>query len=256
MSGTGLAVAGVGLLLVVVGLMRARGPWARYRALKAQEDNIARYESWRGGLRDTGPTGGMNGFYSDYSADEPLVPQRWFTEKKQRWPTLTGRQQFYIDHAWFLECGEALPTHKPPPKAGGDYPLVLSGGHTRWSIHSQWRDQRPLLRLQRGEPVVYLNERDATERGINDNDLVRVRNDLGAFVLRAKLVRYAQPGQVFVYHAWEPYQFREGRSDHSVIPSPFKATNLVGDYGHLHWAYGHWEPNQVDRDTRVEVEKV
>ena len=128
--------------------------------------------------------------------DEPLVPHRWFVEKKQRWPTLTGRQQFYIDHPWFLECGEALPTHKPPPQAGGDYPLVLSGGHTRWSIHSQWRDQGPLLRLQRGEPVVYLNDRDAAARGINDHDLVRVRNDLGAFVLRAKIgaLRAARPG--------------------------------------------------------------
>ena len=54
----------VGLLLLVVGagmtatgIVRARGPWARYQALKAQEDNIARYESWRGGLRDSGPTG-------------------------------------------------------------------------------------------------------------------------------------------------------------------------------------------------------
>ncbi len=33
-------------------LSRARGPWARYRALKAQDANIARYEAWRGGLRD------------------------------------------------------------------------------------------------------------------------------------------------------------------------------------------------------------
>lgn len=57
MTSTGLAVAAVGMVLVVIGLVRARGPWARYRALKAQEDNIARYESWRGGLRDTGPTG-------------------------------------------------------------------------------------------------------------------------------------------------------------------------------------------------------
>ena len=57
MSGTGLVIAGIGVLLVVIGVVRARGPWARYRALKAQEDNIARYESWRGGLRDTGPTG-------------------------------------------------------------------------------------------------------------------------------------------------------------------------------------------------------
>ena len=33
------------------------GPWASYQALKAQEQNIARYESWRGGLRDSGTTG-------------------------------------------------------------------------------------------------------------------------------------------------------------------------------------------------------
>ncbi|MFI5367342.1 MAG: molybdopterin-dependent oxidoreductase, partial [Candidatus Binatia bacterium] len=99
-------------------------------------------------FRGTGPPGGLAGYYSDYSPNEPLVPHRWFVDNKQRWPTLTGRQQFYIDHPWFLECGEALPTYKPPPTAGGDYPLVLSGGHTRWSIHSQWRDQRALLRLQ------------------------------------------------------------------------------------------------------------
>jgi DMSO reductase family type II enzyme molybdopterin subunit len=206
-------------------------------------------------FRSTGAPGGSAGFFSDYAADEPLVPQRWFAEKKQPWPTLTGRQQFYIDHPWFLECGEALPTHKAPPAAGGNYPLVLSGGHTRWSIHSQWRDQLPMLRLQRGEPVVYMSDEDADKRGIGDNDLVRVRNDLGDFVLRAKIGRYVQPGQVFVYHAWEPYQFHGGRSDHAIIPSPFKATNLVGDYGHLHWNYAHWEPNQVDRDTRVEVER-
>ena len=207
-------------------------------------------------FKDTGPPGGAAGYYSDYSENEPLVPHRWFVEKKQRWPTLTGRQQFYIDHPWFLECGEALPTYKPPPMAGGNYPLVLSGGHTRWSIHSQWRDQGPLLRLQRGEPVVYLNDRDAEARGINDHDLVRVRNDLGACVLRAKIARYVRPGQVFVYHAWEPYQFRGGLSDHAIIPSPFKPTGLVGNYGQLHWTYAHWEPNQVDRDTRVDVERV
>jgi hypothetical protein len=34
-----------------------------------------------------------------------------------------------------------------------------------------------------------------------------------------------------------------------------KVTQLVGDYGHLHWAYAYYEPNQVDRDTRVDLEK-
>ena len=46
-----------GAVLVAVGYLRAKGPWARYQALKAQDENIARYESWRGGLRDHETTG-------------------------------------------------------------------------------------------------------------------------------------------------------------------------------------------------------
>lgn len=52
-----LGLIAAGLALIVVGYLRARGPWARYQALKAQDENISRYESWRGGLRDSGPTG-------------------------------------------------------------------------------------------------------------------------------------------------------------------------------------------------------
>ena len=52
-----LALIAVGVAAMAAGYARARGPWRRYQALKAQEENIARYESWRGGLRDSGPTG-------------------------------------------------------------------------------------------------------------------------------------------------------------------------------------------------------
>jgi hypothetical protein len=47
----------LGVVLIAVGYQRAKGPWGRYQALKEQDDNIARYEAWRGGLRDTSPTG-------------------------------------------------------------------------------------------------------------------------------------------------------------------------------------------------------
>jgi hypothetical protein len=47
----------IGAVLTAIGISRARGPWARYRALKDQDANIARYEAWRGGLRDSGTTG-------------------------------------------------------------------------------------------------------------------------------------------------------------------------------------------------------
>ena len=52
-----LGLLAVGGVLVAFGYLRARGPWRRYQALKEQDRNVARYEAWRGGLRDSGPTG-------------------------------------------------------------------------------------------------------------------------------------------------------------------------------------------------------
>ncbi len=57
MSLVNIALWALGVALIAVGYQRAKGPWGRYQALKEQDDNIARYEAWRGGLRDTSPTG-------------------------------------------------------------------------------------------------------------------------------------------------------------------------------------------------------
>lgn len=48
-----------GIVLIAVGYTRARGPYARYQALKDQDANVARYEAWRGGVRDQ--SGGATG---------------------------------------------------------------------------------------------------------------------------------------------------------------------------------------------------
>jgi hypothetical protein len=51
-----LGVAGV--VVVLLGYQRAKGPWARYQQLKEQDANAARYNAWRGGVRsDDGTTG-------------------------------------------------------------------------------------------------------------------------------------------------------------------------------------------------------
>lgn len=52
-----LALWGAGIALIVLGYVRARRPWSRYQALRDQEANVARYESWRGGVRDRSTTG-------------------------------------------------------------------------------------------------------------------------------------------------------------------------------------------------------
>ena len=46
-----------GVALIALGYQRGRGPWSRYQALKAQDANAARYNAWRGGIRDDGTTG-------------------------------------------------------------------------------------------------------------------------------------------------------------------------------------------------------
>jgi hypothetical protein len=46
-----------GIALIAIGYQRFRIPWSRYQGLKAQDENVARYEAWRGGVRDEGKTG-------------------------------------------------------------------------------------------------------------------------------------------------------------------------------------------------------
>jgi uncharacterized membrane protein len=46
-----------GITLIALGYSRAKGPWARYQALKEQDANAARYNAWRGGIRDDSTTG-------------------------------------------------------------------------------------------------------------------------------------------------------------------------------------------------------
>jgi uncharacterized membrane protein len=46
-----------GIALVALGYTRARGPWSRYQALKEEDANAARYNAWRGGVRDDGTSG-------------------------------------------------------------------------------------------------------------------------------------------------------------------------------------------------------
>lgn len=57
MSALNVALWVAGAILIVIGYTRARGPWSRYQALKAQDQNVARYEAWRGGVRHDGTTG-------------------------------------------------------------------------------------------------------------------------------------------------------------------------------------------------------
>ena len=131
------------------------------------------------------------------------------------WRTLTGRQTLYVDHPWYLDFGEHIPTYKPklePRKTGDivksrvdDRSLVLNyiTPHGKWNIHSTYKDNHRMLMLSRGMDPVWINDRDAARVGIEDNDWVEVYNDNGVVVTRANVSRRIQPGTCMYYHAVE-----------------------------------------------------
>jgi DMSO reductase family type II enzyme molybdopterin subunit len=205
-------------------------------------------------VKTAGGWGTTSGIGSEVEPGGMLTPSRIHVEEKHAWPTLTGRQQFYLDHDWFIEADEALPRWKPLPMAGGKHPILLTGGHTRWSIHAIWRTNPDMLRLQRGEPVMWMSVEDARTRNVRDGDRVRVWNDHGGFGVGVKLSPAVAPGEAIIYHAWEPYQFKNLRGNMEVVSSPYKPVHFVGDYGHLRYRVFHAGPVHVPRGVPVEIE--
>lgn len=178
--------------------------------------------------------------------------QRMFEELRPL-GTMVGRQQFYIDHDWYLkEFGEELPVFKPPVDAD-PYPLRWSTPHSRWSIHSTWRDAKFQLRLQRGRPVVYLNPAEAAARGLVDNDLVEVFNNYGAVKVHLDISSRIPMGMALMYHGWERYQTDTGWQ--AVTHVRINPTQLVGKYGQLSFRLNYWGPTGAQKDTRVDVRK-
>ncbi len=193
---------------------------------------------------------------SDVEPGVAYTPFRHQVKDKRPWRTLVGRQQFYIDHEWFLRLEEALPSYQPPvPEDDKKYPLFWNTPHGRWSIHSTWRDNRYVLRLQRGVPIVYLHPEDAKKRGIVDGDWVRIFNQIGATVCLCCILPGEKPGRLTMYHGWEQFLgFAEGGWQ-SLTYIKIKPTQLIGNYGHVRFQLNYWGPTGNNRDVKVEIEK-
>jgi DMSO reductase family type II enzyme molybdopterin subunit len=194
---------------------------------------------------------------STIKPDEVHNPLRWHTEDKVPYATLVRRAQYYIDHEWFLEAGEELPTHKDPPGHGGPgRRFQMTSGHNRWSIHSMNMTNRHLLNTHRGEPFVFINDQDAAGLGIANGEQVKLVSDVGECILQAKLTPACRPGQVIVYNGFEPFMHKHWYGQADVEPGHVKHLGFAAGYGHLQYRPTSWQPIPADRAVRVDVEKV
>lgn len=193
---------------------------------------------------------------SPFPKGETHAPLRDHVERGLPYPTLTRRAQFLIDHPWFREGGEDLPVHKEPPAMGGRHPMMLSGGHARWSVHAMNMTNPLILETHRGKPFVLINPRDASARGIGDDALVRVFNDVGEFVVPARTSPAQRPGALTIYNGFEGFMFPGGKGHNEVEPGLVKWLHLVGNYGHLSYTPVEWQPVPFDRCIPVDIEPV
>jgi DMSO reductase family type II enzyme molybdopterin subunit len=215
-----------------------------------REKGAIRFSGW--GIVGHGPSQA-----SPLRPDEVHNPFRWHTEEKVPYDTLTRRAQFYIDHEWFLEAGEALPTHKETPGHGGPRRrFLLTSGHNRWSIHSMNMTNRMLLNTHRGEPFAFLNPQDAASLGVKNGETIEVASDVGQARMAAKLSPACRPGQVILYNGFEPFMHPDWQGQAELEPGQMKWLGLAGGYGHLKYRAFSWQPVPTDRAVRVDVRKI
>ncbi|MEA1919310.1 MAG: molybdopterin-dependent oxidoreductase [Campylobacterota bacterium] len=169
--------------------------------------------------------------------------------------TMSGRQTFYVDHEMYIRMGAATNTGmkgiRPERK---EYPYVLMTPHARWSIHSNYKTSRTLLRLQRGVPAIQINRVVAEQKGIKDADTIRIFNNLGEFYAMAKLSSSAPADGLVMEHGWEPYMYKFNKGHNEVVPTALNLLELADGWGHLKFG-GLWDGNQYAYDGAVNYEK-
>ncbi len=233
----------------------------RFRDIVAQPRKIISSPTWSG-LEDEHVS-----YNAGYTNVHELIP----------WRTLTGRQQFYIDHDWMRDFGESLLVYRPPintktiqpmlnKKPNGNPELALNWltPHQKWGIHSTYSDNLLMLTLSRGGPIVWLSETDAKTLGIEDNDWIDLFNTNGAIAARAVVSQRVMPGMVMMYHAQEKIVNTPGSSitgnrggiHNSVTRVCPKPTHMIGGYAQLSYGFNYYGTVGSNRDEFVIVRKM
>lgn len=204
-------------------------------------------------------------------------PFTYNVEELVPWRTLTGRQHFYLDHPGYIQFGEHLVTYKPRPlpkdyadlrvsqEAGPTKMLNYLTPHGKWHIHSTYGDNQRMTTLSRGVEPFWMNDHDAKEIDIADNDWVEVHNDHGVVVTRAAVSARIPRGVCIQYHSPErtysvpksPLRnYRRAGGHNSLTRVRLKPNLMVGGYGQFTFHFNYWGPTGCNRDTHVLVRRL
>jgi len=233
----------------------------RFRDIQAQPRKIITSPTWSGVESEE------VSYNAGWTNINELIP----------WRTLSGRQQFYQDHDWLRDFGEAFALYRPPvdTRSTGSLGHIKDNGnpgvalnfitpHQKWGIHSTYTDNLIMLTLSRGGPIVWISELDAQKAGIVDNDWIEVFNANGALTARAVVSQRVKEGMCMMYHAQEKIvnvpgseiTGMRGGIHNSVTRTVVKPTHMVGGYAQLSWGFNYYGTVGSNRDEFVIVRKM
>jgi nitrate reductase alpha subunit len=207
--------------------------------------------------------------------DRRYAPFTINVERAKPWHTLSGRQHFYLDHAWMLELGDGLAAFRPPlnqrrlfgNQGAGDGRLEITlrylTPHSKWSIHSEYQDNLHMLTLFRGGGVLWMSREDAHALGIADNDWVEAINRNGIVACRAAVSHRIPEGTCLMYHAKDRHlnvpktevTGNRGGTDNSLTRIVMKPTHFIGGYAQLSFGFNYYGPTGSQRDEVTVVRK-
>lgn len=143
-----------------------------------------------------------------------------------RWPVTHARQgsRFFADGDFFHLDGKArlisVIAKAPASVVTADAPFCLNTGRLRDQWHTMTRTAlSPRLSAHLPEPFVDIHPDDAATLGIAASDLVRLSNLYGKAILRARITKDVQKGQLFAPIHWTGETASCARIDTLVAPA-------------------------------------
>jgi anaerobic selenocysteine-containing dehydrogenase len=160
-------------------------------------------------------------------------------------PTPSGKCEFYS--AQMEKDGlDPLPAYVAPyesvasnPELAARYPLAMISPPARNFLNSTFVNVKS-LRSAEGEPHLDIHPDDGAARGIAHGDMVRIFNDRGSFVCKARLTDKARAGLVVGLSVWWKKLATDGKNANEVT------SQQLTDMGRAPTFY----------DTLVQVERV
>lgn len=132
-------------------------------------------------------------------------------------PTPSGKCEFYSEQ--MLQAGlDPLPSYTPPyesvasaPELAKDYPLAMISPPQRNFLNTTFVNVQS-LRATEGEPHLDIHPDDAVTRGIANGDMVRVFNQRGEMLAKARVSDAPRKGLVVALSIWWKKLASDGRN--------------------------------------------